>query len=328
MSLKDRRKRGPSYRQAQLAARRQMGVMERSVAVNIQQSMNEYARQVEKIVSGLPASAATDIARLNATTKILKRAAAQLNKQLTTLMGTNRAISFVDVLGIWKEASLEAASISRVPSYLMGGIMVPPVTLLGAYEAVGAAHWRTLLSGHGANAIDDTNTIVRNALLQGSSPRQLAKRLRPYVSGAESFKRAFGGLVPNLNTLSSPELQGAGRRMAFNAKRIAWSEIHNARAEAEVQHFAADPLIRTVAWRLSPDRGSLRGPDECDVYAQTNFYDLGPGVYPVDAVPLPPHSFDRCERVPRVGRPEEFVKPKAMGLPRRSAKTSGVTCHR
>lgn len=40
---------------------------------------------------------------------------------------------------------------------------------------------------------------------------------------------------------------------------------------------------------------------------------MGPGVYPLNAVPLPPHPYDRCERVPVLRPPEHAHLPKFSG---------------
>jgi hypothetical protein len=45
-------------------------------------------------------------------------------------------------------------------------------------------------------------------------------------------------------------------------------------------------------------------------------YGLGPGVFPLDAVPLPPHPYDRCERTPRTRPWMEAGEPKPRKLKR------------
>jgi hypothetical protein len=53
--------------------------------------------------------------------------------------------------------------------------------------------------------------------------------------------------------------------------------------------------------------------------AENDFYGLGPGVYPVHAVPLPPHPFDRCERVP-ITRPLERANDPKPAPGRQTSK--------
>ena len=137
--------------------------------------------------------------------------------------------------------------------------------------------------------------------------------------GAEPFHKAFGPLkeIDLRNIRPTGPLRGAARRMNFNARRIAFSELHNARQEAELTAFAFDPLVYAIRWTLSTYRGPTAVPDECDALAQTDFYGLGPGIFPMDRVPFPPHPFDKCERVPLVlnrkdlkaGKQREFGTP-------------------
>lgn len=318
---------GPqTYREAQLAARAQAGDLSAEIIRRIQASMIGYSNQLSASLSSLPVGIPADD-QILAVQRLFANAGNQLGSLLETQVGASRANSFLNVLNIWKRSSLEVASLNAIPSNLLGGVLVPPVSLLGAYEGVGNQHWRTLLQRNVRRGIDETAAIVRNGLIEGVPARVLAKRLQPYVRGAEPFLKAFSGVVPDARTIAAhPSLRGAAKQMNFNARRIAFSEIHNARAEAEIQHFAADPMIEAVGWRLAPDRGKIGGPDACDTYAQSDLYDLGEGVFPVDAVPVPPHPFDRCERVPIVRDPDQVGKPKPQNLQRQSAHNRGVVC--
>lgn len=294
---------GTPYQRAQLAARERVQSLDRRAARQIQAELDAHAKRLGRLVSRIPPGASRD--RMLATQRLFEQSALEFNSRVQTLIATNRALSYSDVLQTWQKSANQIATLEGIPANLLGAVNNPPVSLLGIYENVGGAgNWRTLMNKNVRMATREANTIVRNAIVQGISPRELASRLRPYVSGAESFQKSFRTLKDgqrkriDLRTITDPELRGAARRAAFNAKRIAWSEIHNARAEAEVQHFAADPLIAAVRWELAPDRGTQTEPDECDVLATSDFWGLGVGLYPVDQVPLPPHPFDRCERVP------------------------------
>jgi len=155
------------------------------------------------------------------------------------------------------------------------------------------------------------------------SPDKLARQLRPYVSGSKEFMAVAEGLDVNITDLRSLARQAlhddrartalnASRVMRHNSERISFSEVFNARGEAEVQHFAADPLVEAGRWVLSPDRGSLIGADECDALAATDFHGLGPGIYPVDQFPPHPHPWCRCEGEPVMRPYREIGQPKPM----------------
>jgi len=232
-----------------------------------------------------------------------------------------RALTFAEVYAIWSETAIKIAKMEGLDPALLGAIRNPPLTMLGAYEGLGhpSTSWRSLIPEYARAAGDDVDQIVTRAIAEGIGPDKLARRLRPYVKGAEPFNKALGPLLKeqgiNLSTFRGT-FSDSARQMVHNSSRIAFSELHNTRGEAEAQSFALDPMVRTVAWRLAPDRGTLSGPDECDALAFSDFYGLGPGVYPVSDVPSPPHPWDRCERVPNVGTAEQAGQPKP--LPARS----------
>ncbi len=194
--------------------------------------------------------------------------------------------------------------------------------MLGQYASLNAsAHWQTLLREDIANAANEANGIVLQGIAAGVSPTEIASRLRRYVQGADTFAALFHdvetdeGEFAKLDLRQLPRaLRGAGRALDFNARRIAFSELHNARAEAEVQHFIHDPLVEAVQWRLAPDRGTQLLADECDLLAEVDFFDLGPGVYPVSRVPTLPHPFCRCERMPVARSWAERMDPKPLGV--------------
>jgi hypothetical protein len=89
--------------------------------------------------------------------------------------------------------------------------------------------------------------------------------------------------------------------------------MHNAAHEASVQAAREAPMVEAMEWTLAEDRGRTDVPDECDVLALTDYYGLGPGIYPVDSVPPPPHPFDRCLAIPVIRDPETWNDPKPEG---------------
>ena len=316
MPIDRRRSFASPYRKAQLSARAQTGAISAQAAKLIKRDLERYADDLARIARNLPPGA-TQL-QFTAMRRAVKSAAAQLNLRLTKTVGRFRDLSFADTQKIWEQSGRAASKAAG-----LGSVVIPtaPVTMLGVYANLGsaAATWQTLLRSHVANAAEAADQLIRNAIIQQADPSKLARALRPYVAGAEEFHKAFGPLAAdgiNLKVLrpSSPELKNAARTMNYNSRRVANSELHNARSEAELQHFAADPLIEAVLWTLSVYRGPTGHPDECDSLAASDFYGLGPGVYPLDAVPLPPHPNDRCERVPIVRARGKADDPKPLGL--------------
>lgn len=321
---------GPiSYRKAQLLARQRAGTLSKNALSNIHQEIVAFADALADRLARMKTIGTADprfAAATEETIRVMRRAAAKLEAALLKTADLARAASFEDVLEIWQAATVAAAKATGVDMSLLGMVQAPPLTLMGAFENLGAGgiSYRTLLKQYVKQGSIEVEAIIRTGLAQGISPDDLARRLRRYVVGADQFKEAFGDLpgfdVEDLRGIAKQQLQTplakealqshAGRLMRQNADRIAFSEVYNARAEAEVTHYAIDPLTGAVDWRLAPNRGTQISPDICDSLAINNFYGLGPGRYPVDKVPYPPHPYDRCERVPVPREWEEIGTPK------------------
>ena len=307
-----------AYRKAQLAARAASGGLQeqaiRNIIASLRRLSNELARQLATLENE------TRAVQLARSSQIVRNVYTALNNRLGLIVGSDRALSFTTIRGIWDQAGIEAAQSVGVSGAVLGQISAPPITMVGAYESLAGAGqtWRTLLQGHVQNAAREANLIIRNGILSGVGPDELGRQLRPYVAGSENFQGLFErvggatGEVRKLDLRTLPrELRGKAGQMVHNANRIAFSELHNARAEAQVEHFNADPLIAAVDWMLSPFRGpSAKIPDECDVLATANFYGLGPGRYPLNAVPVEPHPWGRCEQIPVTRSTRDMHRPK------------------
>lgn len=237
-------------------------------------------------------------------------AAALLLDDTTSIIDAGISRIFEKAVGIWSTAG-KAESDDNEADYLK--FLAPLIAGVGLGAMLGPQTWKTVLRQHVLRAAREVGTIYSDLLQRGMDPDLLARRLRRYVIGAETFQRAFpadGDIVIDLRSIAK-ESQGAANQMVFNATRIAFTEFHNARARAEVDVFHRDPLVHAVKWTLSPNRGTLKSPDECDLLAYGDYYGLGPGIFPVSRVPGIPHPFDRCELFP-VRRPwseRDLAKP-------------------
>jgi hypothetical protein len=319
--MRERRSTPPPYRDAQVEARGITRDLLRYVGDGIDAALRRAVTELEALLNRLPDGTPDQrYAALKQSIHIIQAQQLRFRLALQRVTEEGRDSSFADVLDAWQAATDEAAKAVDVPDATLGSVLIPRTTMLAAYEGVGGAqNFRTLLTSAATDGYRRIDDVIRAAILKGQTFDALAKDLRQFVRGGDDG----GG-----------DLGQAFRTVRFNALRIGYSEIHNARAEAEVQHFALDPLVRAVAWRLSPDRGTLVGPDICDVLAVNNFYGLGAGIYPVTAVPFPPHPFDRCERVPIVRDISEIDEPKpnpglewpnhGLKVPRRNALSQGA----
>lgn len=319
------RSRAPSpYQLARLRARALAGQLSAASAGRIASDLAAMALRLEQQLAQLPhGTPAATRAALEASRRITRQAMEELHVSLQAAVAENRSLAFGEVHAVWAAASRSAGLAVGVPDALFGAVQSPRLLTAGAFEALGGAShtWKTSLTLYAKAGHADIDTIVRQVLTDGVHPAELARRLRPYVTGAEPFEKAFPRADERWQALHNHrglkgELRNAAYRMRANSLRIAYTEPHNARAEAELQAFALDPVIGAVQWELSPYRGTQDGPDICDVYATNDFYGLGRGIYPLDAVPLPPHPRDRCERVPVERDPADWGKPKPLGLKR------------
>lgn len=296
-----------AYLEARLRARALLGDLSGEQGERIAKALQSYAnglgRALRSDLGGLSADGLSSQRALLRAKQINEEAARKLSQGLTKGTAEGRALSFERSLEVWAEAGRGAAETAGVDAATLARVRPPSVTVLGAYEAVGAAEtWQTLLRSHVRNAAAEANAIVREALASGVGPDEVARRLRRYVVGSEGFADLFEEVPTKTGKVAKIDLRGlsaserdAARMMRHNARRIAFTEMGNARQEAEVQHSIRDPLVGAVRWLLSPDRGNTDVPDACDALAEADWYGLGAGVFPVDKVPGPPHPWDRCE---------------------------------
>jgi hypothetical protein len=285
-----------------------MHALDLQAAERIHKALLTYIGNLERAMGRATAAGlgtADQLQRMVRANTVLAR---RMNAEIAAMAATGRHVSFETTLAIWADGLRQVAAATGAGS-LVGGLATAPVSMMGVWEAIGApTTWRTLLAGHVAAGGAEVSAIVTQGIANGMDPEDLARGLRKYVVGSEPFKDAFVDGRIDLRKLPAAQ-RGAARRMTYNARRIAFSEMHQARKEAEVQHALLDPHILGMQWVLAPDRGALLGVDECDVLAASNFYGLGRGVFPPHRVPPEPHPFGRCEIVP-VTRLKNLDKPK------------------
>lgn len=305
------------YQEAQIAARKALGRLTVQQLRSIRNHLDQYVDRVLAAIGRSRADLNQGAQELEQLRVIVQKEVQRLSQLLENSIATGRDASFQQVHDIWRAAGSEYSKMKGVQ--LPASLHTPPITLMGAWESLNTAStWKTLIKNYAGNAAAEANQIIRSALTSSVPPDELARRLRKYVTGAETFQQAFSeipttdGNVFKLDLRTIPAAQrGAAQQMVKNAERIAFTELHNARAEAEVQHYYNDPFIGAVKWELAPDRGTLKTPDECDYLAHGDFYGMGRGVYPIAKVPAPPHPWDRCERRPIARPTAQINEPKA-----------------
>lgn len=310
------------YELARARARARQHTLLAEQAALIERALLKRIEEIRRLIRTASPSAARALLSSQA---MLERQQKELLKDMTEALKEGRGLSFKETLKIWEKAGDAYAEARGIADSDIGRLRAAPISMMQAFEAVSPAQAWVTLRRDAFDSASEASAIFRQAMLEGKTPDAIAKSLRRYVVGSEGIDKIFpkDGEI-DLRGLSAAQ-RGATRRMKFNAERIAFSEMHNARAEAEIQHFINDPFIVAVRWKLSPNRGAQTTPDECDYLASADFYGLGPGVYPVDSVPPPPHPFDRCEREPITRPSSQIGNPKPTPSLLRDPKDSSVS---
>lgn len=295
-----------AYLEAMRRARASGFAIDAEAAQRIAWALEEWADDLTRALHRLPPERRLAAQR---SVDVIRDAAEHMEARISSAIVHGLDVTVDETLRVWQEASLQVARSNGIPDAMLGAVRQPEVTTAQVFQAMQPqATWRTLVRDHVHRAASEAGSIVHNALLRGEHPEVIARALRPYVLGSE---RLPGGAAATLRVDELPaDMQGAARQMDHNARRIAFSETHNARKEAEVIHFERDPMISLAQWTLSPNRGKTRLPCVCDALAGLDWYGLGPGIFPLARVPGSPHPWDRCEVMPVVRPFSELGLPK------------------
>lgn len=121
---------------------------------------------------------------------------------------------------------------------------------------------------------------ITSALARGLSAREFAGEAKGWIN---------------------PSTPGGVR---YAAMRLARSEINNAFHAVSVQQAQGKPWVNAIHWYLS---GSHPKPDICNDYAETDRFDMGPGVFPKREVPRKPHPHCFCYVTPEQVDEDEFL---------------------
>lgn len=166
-------------------------------------------------------------------------------------------------------------------------------------------------------------TILRDAQRDINAVlRQSAKLDRTAVGG---YQRALQDIVSAAENGADRAFESAVDRAVmfkarYNAERIVRTETMRAYGTGRTNEILSDPLAVSVQWELSSAHDVY---DICDVYAHSDQFGLGAGVYPKDHFPpFPAHPNCRCNLSPiyATERPESKYNPDAAaeyvdGLP-------------
>jgi hypothetical protein len=128
------------------------------------------------------------------------------------------------------------------------------------------------------NTRDEIEGLIRSAIIQGNSARELARTVFDFIS---------------------PSTPGGA---SYASMRLARTEMNNAFHQQQIK--AGDkPWVKHMVWHLS---GSHKKPDQCNVYADKRTFEVAD-------VPGKPHPHCLCFLTAETDSPEEFLTRLADG---------------
>ncbi len=141
----------------------------------------------------------------------------------------------------------------------------------------------------------DIDYILKRGLLEKKSALALAKDLEAFLDPAATRPWNWGKVYPNLRS----------KQIDYNAQRLARTSIMHGYRESQYQSAERNPFVDSIHWALSSQHYERQvkhwGPDECDDYANQNWYGLGKGNFPKDKGPLS-HPQCLCHTSPVISK--------------------------
>jgi len=131
-------------------------------------------------------------------------------------------------------------------------------------------------------------------VLKRRTSRELERIIMEELAAGRSASSKV--LEARLNKLLSPDRRLVrtslhGRNVSFDAARLLRSERAVACREADRMSAMANPGNRGIKWILS---GAERSCETCIGLASDDSYGLGPGIFPVNELPVSPHPQCMC----------------------------------
>lgn len=171
----------------------------------------------------------------------------------------------------------------------------------------------------GAQSWQDVTSDVARLLSYSTGGDEIdMSAVRMATEGSDlSVMDVMSGRLDELDMSSlSDEMEArvreAVKRMNFNARRIAQTEIDVAAHEGERVAAVRNPIVKALQWKTSGRHDNIRSsPDVCDVFEEYDFYGIGGGTFFAETLPAKPHPFDGCTRLYVIRDVQEWGAAKA-----------------
>ncbi len=204
------------------------------------------------------------------------------------------------------------------------GIQNETLALMMARRGLfGAKDYQSVIKRKLNDMAKDVDAIINSAIVRGVSAERASQELTAVLISKDS-SGDLQKLVSN-NRLTKSKLNQAlkegdispssykrARRAFYDSKRIMVTEINTAYREADIQSQYRSPVVKGTKWNLS---GRHVVADICDIYADSDLFGLGEGVYPTGNYPGTPHPFCGCFPTAVLADIEDWGNPKEIFQP-------------
>lgn len=133
--------------------------------------------------------------------------------------------------------------------------------------------------GYGNQNGKDIQYILTKGMAEQKSYLEIIKDLEKFLKSNTDpdFKKTYTKLY--------------NRKVDYNAQRLLRTAMNHMFYVQNVSNAKNNPYAEAMHWELSAEHGTRQvdrfGEDECDDYANSDYYNLGQGNFPPDKVPVP-----------------------------------------
>ena len=133
--------------------------------------------------------------------------------------------------------------------------------------------------GYGNQNGKDIQYILTKGMAEQKSYLDIIKDLEKFLKSNTDpdFKKTYTKLY--------------NRKVDYNAQRLLRTAMNHMFYVQNVSNAKNNPYAEAMHWELSAEHGTRQvdrfGEDECDDYANSDYYNLGQGNFPPDKVPVP-----------------------------------------
>jgi len=185
----------------------------------------------------------------------------------------------------------------------------------------GAETLRTIVRRNLQAVASDIDDAIVSSIGRGVSQQRLMQDLAAQMARQDE---ALQEVLSQMGQLGRDAAVGDGttvldegdvkraRRLLYDARRIAVSEINSTYDEADKISAAQSPVVDLLRWRTSSRHDGLHSsPDACDVYERQDLHGYGAGLYHPDTVPSLPHPHCMCRVESVLRRRQDWGDPGA-----------------